>query len=122
MSYVEPATVWAPKVSIRSVQVLHNTGAGGWSVARVNWEEEERIGIRWNGSNEDSGIGNPQSRGNATWFILPRELENVVLNRIEEFNQSALVAGYAEMANDGDREREALEWSEGLVGDASTPR
>ena len=29
-----------------------------------------------------------------------------------------LLAGYREMANDGEHEAEALEWCEGLIGDA----
>jgi len=32
--------------------------------------------------------------------------------------QSALEAGYAAMAADEEREREGLEWCEGLIGDA----
>jgi len=39
------------------------------------------------GSNRNSlngkdgpGIGNPQSRGNATWFILPGQLKEVILS------------------------------------------
>jgi hypothetical protein len=34
---------------------------------------------------------------------------------------NSLASKYREMANDADREREALEWSEGLIGDESTP-
>jgi hypothetical protein len=122
MAYVEPATVWAPKASIRSVEVLYSRGQGEWSVARVVWEGAERIGVRWNGSNDAPGIGNPQSRGNATWFILPKELESAVLDKVEELSQSGpggLLEQYAEMASDQAREREAEEWSEGLIGDAS---
>ncbi len=121
MAYVEPARVWAPKASIRSVEVLYNSGPGGWSVARVNWEDEERIGIRWNGG-DGPGIGNPQSRGNATWFILPDELRDVILNRIDDLAMTGpggLLEGYSAMARDAEREREADEWSEGLIGDAS---
>ena len=121
MAYVEPATVWAPKASVRSLEILYNTGPGGWSVARVNWEGVERIGIRWNGADDGPGIGNPQSRGNATWFILPEELEAVVRDRIDELSVSrpgGLLEGYAEMARDEAREREAEEWSEALIGDA----
>jgi len=125
MAYVEPATVWAPKASVRSLEILHNTGPGGWSVARVNWEGVERIGVRWNGADDGPGIGNPQSRGNATWFILPEELEAVVRDRIDDLSASrpgGLLEGYAEMARDEAREREAEEWSEGLIGDASAQR
>lgn len=122
MAYVEPATVWAPKVSIRSVEVLYNTKQKGWSIARVNWDHENRIGIRWNGDDDKPGIGNPQSRGNATWFILPVELESAVLDKIEELSHAdpgGLLERYAEMAKDETREREAEEWSEGLIDDAS---
>jgi hypothetical protein len=88
----------------------------------VNWENEDRIGIRWNGDG-GSGVGNPQSRGNATWFILPDELQEVILNRIDDLamgGPGGLIEGYTAMANDAEREREAEEWSEGLIGDAST--
>jgi hypothetical protein len=124
MAYVEPVTVWAPKTSVRSLEILYNTGPNGWSVARIDWEGKESIGIRWNGG-DGSGIGNPQSRGNATWFIIPQELQQEILNRVEELAVSGpggLLEKYSEMAKDATREREAEEWSEGLIGDASTPR
>src|ERR1700692_4783651 len=123
MAYVEPATVWAPKASIRSVEVLYNRGSGEWSAARVIWDGKERIGIRWNGGDDGPGIGNPQSRGNVTWFILPAELEEVILGKIDDLamrGPGGLSEGYSAMAMDASREREAEEWSEGLIGDAST--
>ena len=122
MSYVEPATVLAPRVSVRSVEILYNTGKGGWSVARVGWEGAQRVGIRWNGAEGSPGIGNPQSRGNATWFILPEELAKVILDKVEELSiggPGGLLEQYREMASDRQREAEAEEWSEGLIGDAS---
>lgn len=122
MAYVEPATVWAPKASIRSVDILYNSGPGGWSAASIDWEGSEAIGIRWNGK-EGSGIGSPQSRGNATWFILPDELKEVILSRVDDLAMSGpggLIEGYAAMAKDAASEHEAEEWSEGLIGDAST--
>jgi hypothetical protein len=122
MAYVEPATVWAPKASIRSVEVLYNRGQREWSIARVNWEEEERVGIRWNGADDAPGIGHPQARGNATWFILPREIESAVLGQIEELTNNGpggLLEQYRDMASDTQHEAEAEEWSEGLIGDAS---
>jgi hypothetical protein len=122
VTYVEPTSVTAPKASVRSVEVLYNQGQGEWSIARVIWNDEDRIGIRWNGSDDSPGIGHPQARGNATWFILPSELERVVLNKIEELTQGELLTGYADMARDEAREREAEEWSEGLIGDASAQR
>lgn len=125
MAYIEPATVLAPKTSVRSVQILYNSASaddGGWSVARVGWEGSERVGVRWNGAEDSPGIGNPQSRGHATWFILPEELERVILDRVDELSMSGpggLLERYREMASDSQHEAEAEEWSEGLIGDAS---
>jgi len=125
MAYVEPAAVWAPRASIRSVDILYNStpgGPGGWSVARINWEGSEALGIRWNGG-DGSGIGNPQSRGNPTWFILPDELRESILNRIDDLameGPGGLLEGYRAMAKDAEGEREAEEWVEGLIGDVSS--
>jgi|GraSoiStandDraft_39_1057311.scaffolds.fasta_scaffold27730_4 hypothetical protein len=121
MTYIEPQTVCAPRASVRAVEIIYNEGSGKWSVARVNWEDEDRIGIRWNGG-DGPGVGNPQSRGRATWFIVPEPLQQVVLEKVEELSISGpggLVEKYTEMSNDRAREREAEEWSEGLIGDAS---
>jgi hypothetical protein len=126
MSYVDPALVLAPRASIRSVEILYNTGDGGWSVAQVDWQEEgsfhRRLGVRWNGSENGTGIGNPQSLGNATWFILPQELERAIFDKVAELSMSGpggLLEQYREMANDADQEAEAHEWVEGLISDAS---
>jgi len=125
MAYVDPATVWAPRARIRSVEVLYNSKDKEWSVARIGWDDEEgeRIGIRWNGTEDSPGIGSPQSRGKATWFILPQCLEGAVLDEIEKMaygGPGGLIEKYKEMAGDSEREREAEEWSEGLIGDASS--
>jgi hypothetical protein len=122
MAYVEPTTVLSPRSSIRSVDVIYNTNGGGWSVARIRWEDSESLGIRWNGSDDAPGLGSPQSRGNPTWFILPQELHDVIMAKVEEMAISApggLLDQYREMANDVQHEKEATEWSEGLIGDAS---
>ncbi len=122
MAYVEPALVLAPKSSVRSVEILYSTGNGGWSVARIDWEGTPSVGIRWNGSEHGPGIGNPQSRGNATWFIVPEQLESVILGKVDELSMSGpggLLERYREMANDSRNEAEAAGWSEGLIGDVS---
>jgi hypothetical protein len=121
MTYIQPQTVWAPRASVRAVEIIYNAGSGKWSVARVNWEDADRIGIRWNGG-DGPGVGNPQSRGRATWFIVPEPLQQVILEKVEELSISGpggLLEKYTEMSNDRAREREAEEWSEGLIGDAS---
>ena len=123
MAYVDPVTVLSPRSRLRAVDVIFNSnpGIGGWSVALLDFDGGERIGIRWNGSEEEPGVGNPQSRAKPTWFVVPEQLADVVRQRAEQLADSqegGLLAGYREMANDPDHEADALEWSEGLIGDA----
>ena len=118
MAYVNPALVVAPRAVLRSVEILHDTGTGGWSVARLQWGDELRLGIRWNGD-EKSVIGNPQSRGNPTWFVLPTALEPAVLEEVEHLGMGDLYEQYKEASEDVEQEAEALEWAEALIGDVS---
>jgi len=125
MPYIRPEEVLSPKSMVGGVlEVIHDPGENRMSVARILWEEEEKIATRWNGS-EDQPLGNPVSRGHATWFVV----DDYAAAKVEEAARAAaeqspnsLVAKYREMANDSDREREAEEWSEGLIGDASPQR
>ncbi len=123
MSYIDPQTVLSPRSRVGAVDILYNSGPGGWSVARLEYDGvEDRIGIRWNGSKDSAGIGNPQSRGKPTWFVVPEEISALVREQAEQLNDSqegGLLAGYREMAADQKREAEAQEWSEGLITDAN---
>jgi hypothetical protein len=78
--YTDPESVLSPKTSISNVRVLMNTGEDGWSVASLQWEGKDAIGIRWNGGPQNL-IGNPQSRGIATWFIAPDEIAAALRTR-----------------------------------------
>jgi hypothetical protein len=73
MTYTPPETVVSPKASVSDLRVLLNTGEGGYSLAAMRWDGTEALGVRWNGS-PDNLLGNPQSRGIATWYILPDEI------------------------------------------------
>jgi hypothetical protein len=120
--YVDPATVLSPRNRVGSVRVIYNSGPGGWSVVLVDFDGEEHVGFRWNGADDEPGIGSPQSRGKPTWEILPRELADVVQERVEQLQDSpyaGLRSAYREMAADRERESEATAWSEGLIGDAA---
>ncbi len=55
----------------------------GYSVARFTWDGNDAVGIRWNGTEEPNDIGTPQSRGIATWFILPGDIAKIVVEHIE---------------------------------------
>jgi hypothetical protein len=111
-----------PKNRIRSVDVIYNGGPGSWSAALLEFDGEERVGVRWNGDERHRGLGNPQSRAKPTWFVVPQELDHLVREEAEHLSslqEGGLLAGYREMANDRERELEADEWSEGLIGDAT---
>jgi hypothetical protein len=103
------------------LEVIHAGGENEMSVARILWEEKEVVAARWNGDDRRP-LGNPVSRGRATWFVI----EDYAAAAIEaaaraaaEQSPNSLIAQYREMANDSRRETEAEEWSEGLIGDAS---
>lgn len=124
MSYIDPCTVVSPKNRIQDIEIVYDSGPteGSWAVAKFLWDKEERVGVRWNGE-PDTGVGTPQTRGVPTWFVLPEELALAVLQCAQTLaagGEELLAAGYRAMANDRGREAEAEEWSEGLIGDAST--
>jgi hypothetical protein len=118
--YCDPTTVQGPKKRVSNVHVVYDGGPDGCAVAKLDWDGEPGVGIRWNGNPEESPLGNPQSRGNPVWFLVPPEFEDLVLERARALApESDLDAGYRDMAADAEREREALEWSNALIGDAS---
>ncbi len=88
--YVDPSTVDSPKASWKLKSVIYNSSPrqGGWSAAEGEWEGSPCLGVRWNGSDSDNGVGNPQSRGYATWFIVPDGLEDVIRREIEFLSQT----------------------------------
>ena len=69
---MRPENVIYPRKSIKDVKVLYTDETDNFSIASVLWNGDKRIAIRWNGG-EDS-LGYPQSRGKATWFILPQKV------------------------------------------------
>ncbi len=125
MAYIRPEEVLSPKSSVGGVlEVIHDPGENRMTVARILWDEEERIATRWNGSDEQP-LGNPVSRGHATWFVVDGYAAASVeqaARAAAERSPNSLVARYREMANDSEREREAEAWSEGLIGDASAQK
>ncbi len=125
MAYVKPQQVLSPKAKVGGiVEVIHDPGEDRMSVARIVWEQEEVVATRWNG-NSAQPLGNPVSRGHATWFVVDEyaaeSVEKAARDEAEK-SPTSLSAQYREMARDSEREREAEEWSEGLIGDASAQR
>lgn len=69
--YIPPDDVTSPRLYWSLIAVLDPGDAGGASVALGKWDDEPVLAMRWNGNNIGNPIGNPQSRGLPTWFILP---------------------------------------------------
>jgi hypothetical protein len=125
MAYVAPEQVLSPKKRVGGIiEVIHDPGENGMSVARILWDEEPVVAVRWNGNSEQP-LGNPMSRRQPTWFVVggyaAASVEQAAREAAER-SPNSMVAKYREMANDSAREREAEEWSEGLIGDGSAQR
>ena len=71
MAYQDPKNVDSPRGRWRLIEVLRNGGDESDSLAVGMWDGRPALAMRWNGSSEEQGVGNPQSRGLPTWFILP---------------------------------------------------
>jgi len=76
MSYTKPETVLSPKGSIKNLKVIRDGGENDWSLAEMEWDGSPVLAMRWNGGSNNGfpSIGNPQSRGIPTWFVLPDEV------------------------------------------------
>lgn len=92
MTYIDPNQVLSPKATWTLKQVTYNSGSGGWSAADGLWDDVPCLAIRWNGSDNDQGVGSPQSRGYPTWFIVPDELETAARQAIEALRQAPAVS------------------------------
>ncbi len=122
MSYLKPQEVVGPKKHCDGViEVIHDPREDRMSVARILWDGEVVIATRWNG-NSDKPLGNPVSHGHATWFVVDgyvaESVEKAARKAAQE-SPNGLAARYREMAEDAEHEREAEEWSEGLIGDGN---
>jgi len=114
-----PRDVISPKHHVSNVQVIYDGGADDCAVARLDWDGRPGVGIRWNG-NDTRPLDSPQSRGYPFWFQVPDDFADLVLQRARELApETELDVAYREMAADSEREQEATEWSEALIGDVA---
>jgi hypothetical protein len=68
--YKEPAEVTSPRRHWTLLMVIDPGHEGTLALCVGRWDNESCLGMRWNGE-QGSPIGNPQSRGIPTWFIIP---------------------------------------------------
>ena len=83
MPFLQPEKVHSPRARWKLHRAFHSEGPGKIALAWGHWDGREVIAARWNGS-EDSGksLGNPQSSGHATWFIIPDWMAASVLRAV----------------------------------------
>jgi len=85
MSWIKPENVISPQIYWKLEAVLYDAGEGNPAIALGTWEEESVIAIRWNGTNEEGkSLGNPQSSGHPTWFVLPKAIAIATLRTLAE--------------------------------------
>lgn len=85
MKYFKPEEVKSPQDFISSVTEIYDGGKDSFSLAKVVWEGEDCLAIRWNVARrewdskekingEKKCVGLPSSHGYPIWFILPKEI------------------------------------------------
>lgn len=96
--YIRPDKVVSPRRNWQLIRVLE-TGEQPDSyeqrvaVAIGIWREDEEetgrtvLALRWNGNN-DWPIGNPQSRGLPTWFIIPKRFNDAIIDELSKDDQT----------------------------------
>ncbi len=103
MIITPPGEVLSPRDFVEDVQVILNTGEDGFSIARIVWDGNPCVGIRWNIARREWDqpdkindivrcVGMPSSRGHPVWFILPDELldrDSKIWDRINAFLNQA---------------------------------
>jgi hypothetical protein len=90
-----PATeVISPKNHWSLIAVLDDAGAGDIAVALGKWDQKPVLAMRWNGDDENNALGNPQSRGLPTWFILPTGDYSEAIIRLLPADKQTLVRNF----------------------------
>jgi len=70
-AYIEPDKVKSPRRHWTLLMVLDSGAEEDIALCVGRWNDDPCLGMRWNGS-EENPLGNPQSRGIPTWFIIPQ--------------------------------------------------
>lgn len=81
-NYPQPEDVTSPKLHWSLIKVLYKGDPEGYSIAIGKWDNEPCLAMRWNAC-EWRPVGNPQSRGLPTWFIVPDRLVDPILGSLD---------------------------------------
>ena len=91
MSYIKPEKVISPKQYWTLTRVLvdgskKDTYGEQVAIAIGQWEGDTVLAMRWNG-NDDKPIGHPQSRGLPIWFIVPKRINESIIETLTKDDQ-----------------------------------
>jgi hypothetical protein len=87
MSYLRPEDCHSPRNRWSLFTVLEDHGPEDFSVAIGRWDGDACLAMRWNGSKENP-VGNPQSRGLPTWFIMPDQYADKIIESLPADKQT----------------------------------
>jgi hypothetical protein len=92
---IPPTQVVSPQRHWTLVAVIHDEGEGGAAAAIGRWDGDHVLVMRWNGT-KSNPLGNPQSRGLPTWFVIPERFRQPILDAILKVSpsKSALVEDF----------------------------
>src|SRR5277367_1806032 len=86
-TYTPPTQCHSPRKQWTLLKVLEDRGPTQTSLAIGRWNDKPCLAIRWNGSDLEP-IGNPQSRGLPTWFVLPDHLTDTILQGLPQADRA----------------------------------
>ena len=84
--YIDPGNVVSPKKFWILAFVLLDEGPGKTAIACGRWEGKPVLVIRNNGTKKNP-LGNPKSRGFATWFRIPDKFNDAFLSKLPKEKQ-----------------------------------
>lgn len=97
---MDPHNVKSPRNRWILIDVLNADMGENDALAVGEWEGKKTLAIRWNGDSEDD-IGSPQSRGIATWFIVPSHYNKKIIE-LEQIPESKKTLARALLGIDGE--------------------
>ena len=88
---MDPKDRLSPRNRLSNLNVIHRTPHG--AIGEFTWDGETNVlGLCWNGDiNDPNDKGNPLSRGEGTWTVLPTPIAKLIkseLARVEPWNAS----------------------------------
>lgn len=92
-SFIPAKDVISPKAHWALIDVVADLGPDNIAVAVGRWDGNPVLAMRWNGG-ATNRLGNPQSRGLPTWFVLPSGRYTEAIIALVPAEKQALVRNF----------------------------